>query len=137
MGKFVRAATHTVPFDGDTYVFTVEALKRRHLMVLRPVVKTLQDAMGEDNVVKMDEDQALALMDDLVPVIKEVVSKVEGGTAEDGTPITLNDICDNVYFFPLLSQASVMLMDGLRFGEDKDDADIEKAEAAEEVAVKN
>src|SRR5690606_15384699 len=111
-----------------TVTFEVEALKREHLITLGPVVTKFQKAMDAEGKVTMDTDEALQLMETIVPVLRDTVKSMSGLTDAAGQAVDLETMFSHAYFVPLQSQLSTDMMAhaGLS-GEGGDEAETEAA----------
>lgn len=133
MSKFVRNRTLVIDFQGDTVTFEVVALKRHHLTVLGPVVTRFQKVMDDDGKVTMNTDEALELMETIVPVLRETVVSMSGLKDDNKQEVDLTTMFEHAFFLPLQSQLSTDMMAHAGLGGDG----TEEGQAQLESALKN
>lgn len=96
MSGFTPDFKHEVEFDGDKVTFVLRRLKRSHMQVLAPYIKT-----NADGEMKLTFPETMELMGAATQVLPDVVKSMEGLTIQ-GRPATLDEILDETYFMNFL-----------------------------------
>lgn len=118
MSKFTKSITRTYQFDGDTVVVTMARLKRKDALRLAPHISD----PDEDGNVKMSFGDSMEFVEVSSDVLLGYVSSFSGLVDDQGTPITIEDVCgedSEVYFMGLISDMMGDLMKASFIGEDK------------------
>lgn len=104
MSGFTPDFKHEVEFDGDKVTFVLRRLKRSHMQVLAPYIKT-----GADGDMKLTFPETMELMGAAAQVLPDVVKSMEGLTIQ-GRPATLEEILDETYFMNFLGEVMGVLI---------------------------
>ena len=113
MGKFTPTVKHETEFDGEHVTVVFARLKRQDFYTLAPHMKVNEDGESvmqfQDNV-KMSEA--------LTPILKKYIKEIHGLTDAAGVPISIEQLCEEMYFVPLLGDVISALFAASRLSEE-------------------
>ena len=102
MSKFTKSLVETFDFDGDKVTITFKRLKRKHLIALSPHMTTSGDIEFKDQV---------KFMDAAAEVLPDIIESMTGLVDADGNALTVEEMVDEMYFVPLVSDLMGKVME--------------------------
>lgn len=111
MSGFKRIKNIEIDFDGDKVSIDIKPMKRTHMMTIAPFIK--QGAMSNVEVAE--------LLEAAQPVFNECISNIHGLKDNDGIEIIKNEVFEESYFFPLVTNILFKLIEisSIKVGEEK------------------
>ena len=130
MSRFTPLVRYETSFEGDTVVFKLRRMKRKHMLKLIPKIQAVM-VDGE-----VPADQMIPIAGDMMDDLKDYIESIQGLTYMDGSEkkdIDIDTFLDEGYFLELAMEVCIKLVDisGLSEGKKrrgkKDDAGKSKA----------
>lgn len=104
MSNFVRSVPFDMEFDGDSVTMNLTPLKRGHMQMMAPFIKS-----GEDGD-KLSFADNMAVLEVAAEILPENVKDFAGLTIE-GTNAGLDEVVGESYFIPLIGEILSKLFD--------------------------
>jgi len=106
MSNYTPSMTLTTEFEGDSVVIKLRRIKRTHVMSMMPYMKRLP---GTDDF-EPDESKFSEMFDTICSWIEEYIESITGLVDTENNPININTIIEEQYFFPLLQEIAMKLL---------------------------
>jgi hypothetical protein len=110
MSNFTPLVKKEYEFEGDTVSVAFCRMKRKHTLRLLPIIQNLSKANNSEDA-KFQEAAQSDLLEKLTDILPEHVKEFSGLKDSDGNPIDFNTVIDDSYFFNLVVDIGMALID--------------------------
>jgi hypothetical protein len=113
VSKYLRELRITVDFEGDTVTAVMKPLRYEDFLLLQALIegtgrKPLEDMTEEERDAQSKND--MQLVTKYAEILPRYVLRLDGMADAAGASLTIQEVCEVVYFMPLVGQLGSALI---------------------------
>lgn len=98
MSNYTKNVKYVTEFEGDTITMLLSRASNKHMQTLAPIIDRYMKGKGAEEDVSMSFEDMLGMLSGTSTTVASLVSNFHGLEEEDGTPIPIETVIDEIYF---------------------------------------